>query len=160
MTWRTTLTILIYGAIIVTILVALGAFVYRLTRGPGAPLTYTQAVYTPEQPVYAPGETMTYTATLEIERAGGIGLIRGWRTLPDAGRARLCNGENAPVIEETPPPFPASAVGQNVEGRISVTVPDLPPGDYALVSTVFKFDGGESMTEVHFRIIKPCDRDG
>jgi hypothetical protein len=141
-------------------IVAIGLLVYvliRLTGGPAQPLQYTQSVYAAERPIYAPGDTMSYTATLTIERSGGVRLIRGWRTMPGAARARLCNGENAPVIEDVPPPFPASAVGHNVEGRVSVVVPDLPPGDYRLVSTVYKFDGGESLTEVPVRIIKLCD---
>ena len=128
----------------------------RLAQPPAQPLQYTQDVYLAERPVYAPGETLIYTASLTVKRAGALDLVRGWRTRPANGRARLCNGDNAPIIHDTPPPFSIDAVGNEVEGAIKVVVPDLPPGDYWLVSSVAKRDGGESLTKVPVTIRQAC----
>lgn len=143
-------------ALLIGILFVFGVMLVRLAQPPAPPLTYTRDTYQPERVVYAPGETLVYTASLTVDRAGALELTRGWRTRPAEGRARLCNGENAPVIHDGPPPFSPGAVGTEVEGRIRVVVPDLPPGDYWLISSVIKKDGGESLTRVPVRIERPC----
>jgi hypothetical protein len=138
------------------IMFVLVVLLVRIARPAAQPLEYTQTEYDPERPIYAPGETLVYTASLTIKRAGAIDLVRGWRIRPSDGRARLCNGDNAPVILDTPAPFSPGAVGNEVEGRVSVVVPDLPPGDYWLVSSVVKKDGGESLTRVGLSVVRPC----
>ena len=143
--------------------VALFAVYAIVIRGPQAPLKYTQKEYQAERAVYAPGETLVYTATLTVKRVGALTLTRGYRisapgTKADFGRARLCNGTNAPVISEMVPPFPEGSLGVNVEGKVSVPVYDMPPGSYWLVSSVGKADSGESLTQVALTITKPCGR--
>jgi DNA-directed RNA polymerase subunit K/omega len=106
--------------VLVILLIAMVAsagylFYTLITAGPAAPLKYTRDIYCAERAqqlesgcgpaVYAPGETLVYTASLEIQRAGALELVRGWRTNPSEARPRLCNGENAPVIHDVPPPF-------------------------------------------------------
>lgn len=140
----------------VVMLIVLVFASYRLVQPRAEPFTYTQDTYLAERPIYAPGETLVYTASLTIERAGAIALERGWRTRPGETRARLCNGENVPVIVDMPPPFSPGAVGTEVEGVIKVVVPDLPPGDYWLISSISKRDGGESLTRVAVTVTKPC----
>jgi hypothetical protein len=147
---------IILSAIGISILFVFGVMLVRLAQPPAPPLEYTQDIYQSERTIYAPGETLTYTASLTIKRAGVVDLVRGWRTRPAEGRARLCNGENAPIIAETPPPFSPGSVGTEVEGRINVVIPQLPPGDYWLVSSVLKRDGGESLTRVPVTIHQAC----
>jgi hypothetical protein len=167
---RPSMAMLLDLAVSLITLIAVGMLIYvvvLVTAGPRAPLKYTRDIYCAERSqqlengcgpaVYTPGDTLIYTASLTIERAGDIDLERGWRTNPAEGRPRLCNGTLAPVINEDPPPFSQGAVGNEVEGRIEVEVPDLPPGHYWLISSVINADGGEALTKVPVLILKKCD---
>lgn len=145
-------------AVATFIVVIVVALILVQREGAGPPLSYTEPEYAAERMVYAPGETLVYTASLTIARAGDIEEVeRGFRTRPAAGRARLCDGAYAPLIETDPPPFPAEAVGTEVESRIEVPIPNLPPGDYWVISSAKKGDGGEALTEVAFSVLVSCD---
>lgn len=154
--WRGALPYLPFVTVAMVMIAVLVIVIARIANPAAPPLRYTQDVYQPERAVYAPGETMVYTATLTVERAGAIHIVRGWRTLPGHARARLCDGSNAPVLQDTPPPFPPEAVDSEVEGRIVVTVPNLPPGRYVLVTSATKDDGGETVTQAPMEVRAPC----
>ena len=160
MNWRHALPYSPFVAVAVVMVVVLAVILVRLAQPPAPPLSYTQGEYTAERPIYAPGDTLVYTASLTIERAGAVQVVRGWRARQSAARVRLCDGTNAPVVQDTPPPFPPDAVGTEVEGRIEVPVPELPPGDYWLVSTVKKDDGGEAISKVGVIVERPCPGGG
>jgi hypothetical protein len=161
-TWRDLLTpgVLASALGFLVMLVIVVMAIVRLTRPPVAPLSYTEDAYQAERFVYAPGETLVYTAALKVARAGRFDILRGFRTYPAAQRARLCDGSFAKNIvappEDQSPPFPPDAVGNNVEGRIDVPVPELRPGEYWLTSSAQKADGGEALTTVRFRVDRPC----
>ncbi len=152
--WWTVIACIVGAAILFVVGIGL------VLRPPTPPFTYTQAEYQAERPVYAPGETLSYTASLTIDRAGAIEIIRGFRARPSSGRARLCNGQNATTFGKNPgdepPPFPPEAIGTEVEGRVNISIPELPPGDYWLISSASKKDGGESLTKVAFSITQKC----
>lgn len=156
MSFRSAIAWLLYGAVIVAVLVVFGVFIFQLSRGPAQPFEYTRDEYQAEHFIYAPGETLVYTPTLTVKRSGVFDTRRGWRTRPAAQRARDCAGNPIPPIVDNPPPFPPDAIDTDVETRVAVPVPNLPPGDYWLVSSVTKPDGGESITKVAFRVLTPC----
>lgn len=137
------------------ILVALLA-VYALTMRPPPSLTYTATVYFPVRTVYAPGETLAYTATLDVAQPGSIDIRRGFRTQPSHAWARLCDGAPSRTIAITPPPFPDNAVGIGITQSVTVTVPLLPPGSYELTSSASNGRGGESTYRVPFQVMQPC----
>jgi hypothetical protein len=124
------------------------------TSRPSPPLVYTKDTYDAERLVYVPGETLVYTASLTIAESGDVDVERGWRTRPGEARSLLCDGTPAPVLEDDPPPFSPGAVDNEVEGRITVRVPDLQPGDHWLISSVKGL--GEAVTRVPVRIERPC----
>lgn len=149
-----------------SILFVFGVMLFRLARPPQPPFTYTQREYQSERTngdaigVYAPGETLIYTASLRVDRDGYPEIIRGFRTYPREQRAILCNGKNArnihPPPEEQPAPFSFGAIGNDIEGQIQIPIPNLPPGEYLVNSSVSKKDGGETVTRVRFVITRPC----
>lgn len=132
----------------------------RLARPPAPPLAYTQFEYPPERSVYAPGETLVYTPSLRVLRPGALTIRRGWRIRPSGQIATLCDGTTPPIVVSEPPPFPPGAVGMGINRRVSVEVPVLPPGDYWLVSSALKADGGEALTQVAITITRACPDDG
>jgi hypothetical protein len=144
------------------LLLVVGIAIARATTPPPAPpLAYTQNEYQPERSIYAPGETLVYTASLTVKQDGWPNVVRGFRVNPGETRARLCDGTFAKNIvvepEYQPAPFPPAAVGNEVEGRIEVPIPDLRPGDYWLTSSVFKASGGgEAVTTVRFSVARAC----
>lgn len=149
--------------------------VISYSRKPSPPLAYTQVEYLTDRSriesgrtipgVYNPGETLTYTASLEVKQDGALEVVRGFRTDPGFARAQLCDGTTAknivPAPEDQPSPFPPAAVNNNVEGRIAVLIPDLKPGLYWLTSSVYKVaTGGEAVTTVKFRVTRACPNVG
>lgn len=159
--WRIAQGIL-YSAVIIAAFVVLGAFLWRLSRPPTPPLVYTDYTYAAERAVYAPGDTLVYTATLAVAREGRFDVRRGWRNrLPGPAPkpeplARLCDGTEAPTIDVARPAYTRDAVGATTEGQIAWPVPLLPPGDYWLISSAIKLDGGEAITRVPVTITRPC----
>jgi hypothetical protein len=129
---------------------------YVLAAGPGAPLQYTERSYTPEHSVLAPGDTLVYTPTLVIRRAGRIEVLRSFWSVDTSKDAALCSGDPAPIIEIVRN-RPASIIG-NVRGGVAVTVPvpNLPPGRYLLLTSVSGPGGGQDAYEVPFVITKNC----
>jgi hypothetical protein len=121
-----------------------------------APLHYTQVEYTPERSIYAPGETMVYTPALEVKRAGRVDVLRSFWSRSADESATLCNGESAPTITVTRN-LPTGTVGNVRGGRaVRVEIPDLPPGDYLLLSSASGPVGGQSVYEVRFSVRQAC----
>lgn len=138
------------------ILFVFGVMIVRLAQPPAPSLIYSAETYSPGKPIYYAGETMQVTTTLTVQHAGIVDARRGWRTFPGDDRAKLCNGKNADIIENAPPPFPPSSVGKRITLMIPVLVPDLPTGDYKLVSTSYNKQGGETTFTVRVRVVGSC----
>ena len=146
----------ILSVIGIAILFVLGRVLVQIAQPPEPPLHYTQAEYKAEKAVYAPGESMVYSPTLIVARAGRIDVLRSfWSRTKDAN-ATLCSGVSAPTISVSRN-FPASVVG-NVRGgaRVQLLIPPLPPGDYWLLSTATGANGGQGVYQVPFRVERAC----
>lgn len=147
---------ILIGALLLLILFVFVAVLIRIAQPPPPSLAYSAATYLPGKAVYLAGETMIFTPTITVQHPGIVDARRGWRTFPWDDRARLCDGTPAKIITSEPPPFPPSAVGKKIVLAISVPVPDLPTGDYKLVSTSFNKQGGETTLTVRVRVVGSC----
>jgi hypothetical protein len=144
-------------AIVAVVMIAVTIFaLLRLAQPPEPPLHYTAAEYPAARPVYAPMETMIYTPTLIVKQEGRIDVLRSFwsRTLDSA--ALLCDGSPAPTIEARRN-LPAGTVGDIRGGRaVLVPIPNLPPGDYWLISSATGPGGGQSVYQTPFRVVRAC----
>ncbi len=144
-------------AAVAIVMVAVVVFaLFRLAQPVQPPLHYLQAEYQPARSVYAPLETLSYTPTLEVKTAGRVTVLRSfWNRTKDSA-ASLCDGSSAPTVEVVRN-LPAGTVGNVRGGRaVLVAVPKLPPGDYWLISSAVGPSGGQSVTEIPFRVEKSC----
>lgn len=139
----------------VAIALLAAGIILRLTP-PEPPLTYTQAEYTPERPVIEPGETLTYTPTLVINRAGRIDIVRSYWDVGRNQTGMLCDGSAAPSVSIARA-LPLSLHGALRQQPVRIELPNLRPGVYLLVSSATKPDGGEAGSQVRFRVTKRCD---
>ena len=150
---RETLRLLPYAALLIGVL----AFaLYALTMRPTPSLSYSATDYFPARSVYAPGEVLAYTATLDVALPGSIDIRRGFRTMPDHRWAVLCDGTQSRTMTIAPPPYPEASVGSAFTLPITITLPLLPPGVYELTSSASNGRGGESTYRVPFRVARPC----
>lgn len=149
---------LLIGAIaaLLGVLFILVVVLVRLAQPPEAPLHYTQAEYLPDKPVYTPGDTMTYSPTLVLRSGGRIDVLRSFWSRNQDRSATICSGQSAPVIQISRN-LPAGSVGDVRGGaRVRIMIPDLPPGDYWLLSSAVGPDGGQSLYQVPFSVKKEC----
>lgn len=79
--------IALLGLVIVILLIVRG--------GPKPPFTYTAWKYTPERAVYAPGDTLVYTASLRVDVEGDIDEIE--RGLREKVRSTNATGWRKPI---------------------------------------------------------------
>lgn len=142
-------------AAIVMVCVALYA-VYSYIRPPEPPLHYSAAEYQAERPTYAPGENLVYTPTLTVRRTGLVTVIRTFWSVSQDTAATLCDGSSAPIIE-VKRILPAGLVGDVRGGRqVRIPVPNLPPGDYLLLSSASGPNAGQSVYQVRFSVTQSC----
>lgn len=140
---------------IVMVAIAVVALI-RLAAPPEPPIHYTQAAYLPERALYAPGESLVYTPTLIIKTPGRVTVLRSYWNLGTDRNATLCSGQSAPVIEISRN-LPAGSIGNVRDGNaVRLPVPDLPNGDYLLLSSAVGAGGGQSVYEVRFRVVGSC----
>lgn len=138
-----------------SVLLLSAAVISRLTP-PEPPLHYTQAEYTPERPVLAPGGTLVYTPTLTVNRSGRIEIVRSFWDVGRNQAATLCDGSAAPSVSIARA-LPLSLHGALRQQPVRIELPNLRPGVYLLVSSATKPDGGEAGSQVRFRVTKRCD---
>lgn len=148
--------LLIVGATFAGILFVFGYMLFQIAQPIAPPLHYTQLAYTPARAVYAPLESMVYTPTLEIKQAGRVDVLRSFWSVTTDSAASLCDGSSAPTTE-IKRNLPPGAVGDIRGARaVRITIPNLPPGDYLLLSSATGPGGGQSVYQVSFTVIKKC----
>jgi hypothetical protein len=121
------------------------------------PIHYTQATYEPNKAVYAPGETLIYTPSLQVAQEGWTDFLRTFWDATRDSSAKLCDGSDAPQ-DAFSRNLPRGILGNARGGRaVSVVVPKMPPGDYILQSSAVKHSGGgQGYYEVKFSITQAC----
>lgn len=140
---------------IVMVAIAVVALV-RLARPADPPIHYTQAEYTPQHAAYAPGESLVYTPTLVIKVAGRVNVLRSYWNVTTDRNAVLCSGQPAPVIEISRN-LPIGSIENVRDGNaVRLPVPDLPNGEYLLLSSAVGADGGQSVYQVRFKVVRSC----
>ncbi len=144
-------------AAVAIVMVAVVAFaLFRLARPPEPPIHYTQEEYTPNKAVYEPGQSMVYSPTLVIRVPGRVNVLRSFWDRTNDRNAVLCSGQSAPVLQVSRN-FPPTTIGNvRSSGRVQLLIPDLPPGEYWLLSSASGPDGGQSQYAVPFSIRKEC----
>jgi hypothetical protein len=174
----------LYDALVGVCVAVLAFAVFVSLARPRSSVDYTAYTYTTDRLVYAPGEQVTFFASLEVQQEGRFDVRRGWRQrlpeppptiwfqvkdwlLPDwlvgdqqmptpEPLARLCDGTPPRTIDDPRPAYTYSAEGSDTEGLIAVDVPELRPGDYWITNSAVNGIGGESVTRVAVRIERPC----
>lgn len=116
------------------------------------PLQYSQRYYDPARPVYAPGETLSFTPTLQYRDWGAYTVRRTFNSRVTGTTAKLCDGTNAPP-HDIPFTLAFEVVGVYREPNTGEKVPNLPPGDYWLIGSVV---GRRAQYQVAFKIVQPC----
>lgn len=143
----------------VVMIAMLGIVTYRVTLPPlDPPVKYTAAVFPPEKPIYAPGETLRYTPTLILRSETEIGGHRFIMSATTRRIARLCDGTPArpiPVVGGA-----EEGTEANIDGGafVPILIPKLPPGDYWVRSFVHGYgeSSGQATYRVFFSVREPC----
>lgn len=148
-----------YGLFALPLLCIIPIVVYGffiLARGPEPPLEYTQHEYQAERTELAPGDTLIYTPTLYIRAAGRIDILRTFWSVDRSADAVLCSGEPAPIVQITR--NRPRGILNNFRGgsAVKLPIPNLPPGDYLLLSSASGPGRGQSDYQVKFSIRRKC----
>lgn len=120
---------LLGGAIAAIILSTVFYTVFLAAQGP--PIQWSQDVYEPMESEVCPGQELEINLRGNFRGDGVTTTIRAYR---DATTGRSVGDVVGPI-------YRISSEGV-IEGLFSITVPDLPPGSYELISwTCYLFDG-------------------
>jgi hypothetical protein len=144
-------------ALVAAVMISVTVFaLFRLARPADPPIHYLAAEYTPDRTTYAPHETMVYTPSLKITKEGRVDVLRSFWNRTENTAATLCDGSSAPIITTTRN-LPAGMVGNVRGGRaVRIPIPNLPPGDYWLISSASGPGGGQSVYQVPFSVVRHC----
>lgn len=142
----TLLTVLL-GALVATVLLT----VLR----PPPPLAYTHRYYAPARAVLCPGDALQWTPTLTVQDAGYISILRTYWDRTRNQAAVLRDGQPAPSVAIARN-LPAELSGQPRANTVTLTVPDLSPGAYWLVTSARGSGGAQATYQVPF-VVRACD---
>ncbi len=124
---------------------------------PPPPLKYTREYYAPVVEAVCPGGSLQWAPTLVVRDAGYIAIHRSFWDRRRNTSAKLRDGTNAPEIEvQRNLPFELASADR--ANTVLISVPDLPPGAYWLVSTARGPGTAQAMYQVPFVIPSTCDR--
>lgn len=158
-------TFLVLGGIALSVLIVIAYLSVSQTVAKAAepaPIIYDALYYMPTISTLCPGinqtsglfNTLDFTPTVTIRSAGRLDVLRTFWDRTYRHAARLPNNSTANVHDQFNLPF--ELAGESRIAPSHVTLPNLPEGDYWMVTSVVGVNTNQVQYQVPFSVPKGC----